>query len=253
MNRKRWFISLAVLLPLVLLGTAKWATLWRPVVIGRVPRAGMVSEASNRYLRVSGVRMDATVPGDTVLFDLKTGVQTYQNRANTGIFRDWTWSIETRNQPQLTLRRGNDSFVYPIRNCTGNSEIQAFVIAPERDCVQLFMGGRYYQWSFQSRRLEREFQIPFILGDCCAFSHDGKTLIQAGIYATALFSTRDGRTLSYLPKSPNPKSRVSATGISEFGSYIISGNFRVAEARSGRVLWEFNPAELGYFDASLSN
>lgn len=124
----------------------------------------------------------------------------------------------------------------------GGLSVSAFVVAPERNCVQLLLGSRYYQWNLQSHQLEREFQVPIIYEAFCAFSRDGKTLVQAGRFATATFSTRTGRTLSYLPKSPNPKPpRISTTAISAYSSYIISNNFGVAQTRTGHVLWQFDP------------
>jgi len=92
MNRKRWFITLAVVLPLALFGAAKWATRWRPIAVGRVEGVYAINGVSNRYLSVYNGKTGSG------LFDLKTGAQTNMN-ALSGLADDWIWSIETRAAP----------------------------------------------------------------------------------------------------------------------------------------------------------
>ena len=241
MNPRHWFIALAVALPLALFGAAKWATRWRPIAIGRVDGASGMNGVSNHYLSIHKYE------AGSVLFDLNTGAQTNTN-ALSGVTGDWIWSIETRAQPHLTLTKGDTSVIYRIRRLSkrkdfdGDLNVSAFVIAPERNCVQLLLGSRYYQWNLQSRQLEREFQVPIIYGAYCAFSRDGKTLVEAGRYAVATFSTRTGRTLTYRPGNPKLQFGMATFGISTHGSYIFAdnpgGGWDVEEARTGRVLWQ---------------
>ena len=240
MNHKNWLISLAVLLPIILFGAAKWATRWRPNAIGRVDRASSINGASNRYLNVNGI-----------LLDLKTGAQSDIPGPN-GVCGDWIWSVETRGRPHLTLLKENTSLTYSIPRLSNSRNsglsdwtfVVATIVAPERNCVQLLLGNRYYQWNLQSRQLEHEFQMPIICQPFCAFSRDGKTLIQAGRYAVATFSTRTGRTLTYRPGNPNLKFGMATFGISAHGSYLMadnpSGDWDVEEARTGRVLWQLS-------------
>ena len=240
MKRRRLFFALAIFVPLAIFGAAKWATRWRPIVIGRIG-ANDINGVSNRYLSTG-----------SCVFDLNKGTQ-INIKAQSGVTDDWIWSIETRVRPRLTLRKDDLSFTYFMPRldkrddftADGGLSVSALVVAPERNCVQLLLGSRYYQWNLQSRSLERDFQIPIIYGAFCAFSRDGKTLVQAGRYAVATFSTLTGRTLTYRPGNPRLQFGMATFGISAYGSYIIAhnldGNFDVEGTRDGHVLWQFDP------------
>ena len=239
MNR-RLLVALAVVLPLAIFGAAKWATRWRPIAIGRVDGASSINGASNRYLNVNGV-----------LLDLKMGTQSDIPGPN-GVCGDWIWSVATRGRPHLTLIKENTSLTYSIPRLSSSrnsgfsdwTSVVAAAVAPERNCVQLLLGNRYYQWNLQSRQLEREFQMPIICQPFCAFSRDGKTLIQAGRYAVATFSTRTGRTLTYRPGNPKLKFGMATFGISAHGCYLVAdnldGSWDVEETSTGRVLWQLS-------------
>ena len=246
MKRRRLFLVLAILLPLSIFGAAKWAARYRPIGIGRVEGANAINGVSNRYLSVPW-----NITG-SCSFDLNNGTQININ-AQSGVTRDWIWSIETRVRPRLVLTKNDLSFAYFVprldkRNdwaADGGLSVSALVVAPECNCVQLLLGSRYYRWNLRSRSLERDFQMPIIYGAFCAFSRDGKTLVEAGRYAVATFSTLTGRTLTYRPGNPKLKFGMSTCGISAYGSYIIAdnldGNFDVERTRDGRVLWQFDP------------
>lgn len=247
MNPKKWLVAVAVVLPIILFGAAKWATRWRPIAIGRFDGAPGVEGASDRYLDVSGT-----------LLDLNTGAQTHI-KVPSGAAGGWIWSVETRGHPHLTLIKEDTSLTYSIPRLSKSNKsgwndwtfVAATAITPERNCVQLFLGNRYYQWNLQSRHLEREFQTPVICQPFCAFSRDGQTLIQAGRYAVATFSTRTGRTLTYRPGNPKLQFGMATFGISAYGSYIIAhnldNNFDVEQTRTGHVLWQIDPISIPVF------
>ena len=252
MKRRRFFVALAVLLPLALFGAAKWAGRWRPVVIGQVVGANAVVQASDRHLVLS------CRTGDEVLFDLQTG----ETRRLVGqvLSSDGAWlcQLTLAPKPQLALRPANTPaslpLIYELPALTADEKTSiapnwsnyGWVRAsPARDTIELFFIRRYCRWQQRLRRLERSFIIDYSATSAPALSHDGNFLISASFGQISIFSARSGQLQKEI--ALQGASSFESTRPSPFGLYALydapgklgPSRFNVVNTQTGRALWQF--------------
>lgn len=248
MNRRRFLIALAILIPLALFGAAKWATRWRPVAIASIYGLHYVGETSRRYLIVGGNERN-------FLFDLKTGANrelSHQGLASNGAL----WSFD-RDQGQFQLSQANGAalaLALPDELVTGDSSkfplgsgmpVRIRVTASQNR-VEAHFSNRYCRWNLSSRRLERNVLLDFQNYGDTALSRDGAWIVQAGYEDIAFVSTRSGRVGRRVALRFNV---FESMMISPYGSFALydqgAGNssswrWRVVDTGTGRVKWSFD-------------
>ena len=280
MNRRRILIALAILTPLALFGAAKWATRWRPVVVGATlgrTRHSPLVRASARYV-VAGDRTSYT------RFDLQTGARVaLQNggMARTsatkrgGIAPTGAWAVErtvnSKGHWKLILTApdgaarayscGGAGFDLPpgsgpIPNWeVENLAAQRLRVSPAGNRLELLDGYHYWRWNLASGALERQIALeqPDPLGNAddrdaesFALTRDGERAVFPVEKTLVWRSMRSGAVLTRVPLGGVPHFR--AARVSPLGTYALfdanltgaTARWRVVETRTGRVLWSFD-------------
>ena len=262
MNRRRFLIALAVLVPLGMFGAAKWTARFRPTRIGPLMRPGpgwtaWSAQASPRYLLAGD--------GHYTLFDLQTGARRAAPQQGVVGQGAWLYSFVAGKPVRLALSdggAGTRQFVVPDTAMSGQSSAvlwdaasRNLRVVAQRNCVELLWSGTLFcRWNLRSGQLERRAtllspaQTPFngqLRSIAKAVSRDGERVIQAIPSVIETLSTRDGAVMRRVPVQD-----VRSTGkiqMSSFGSYALYenssgshvGSWRVVETASGRTLWNF--------------
>lgn len=253
MNRRRWFIAFAVLLPIAIFGAAKWATRWRPVAIGPLIDQPQILVgppqimASERLVRVS----------NGTLYDLQTNqrTQTQEDLVGQGTWM-WSWDWEQPKDHllvvwQLLLRDGtkppvNYNLETPVGYYfSGDGSWVRISDAENRVEMLIAASGEYYRWNYTSRAIEIHTKFALENGPS-AVSRDGATYFFAEYHAISAFSTRDGHLIKRVPLAIRSSSR-GRVQISPFGSYALypvengaALHWNVVDARSGQLQWKFD-------------
>ncbi len=270
MNRRRFLIALAIIIPLVLFGVAKNAASWRPVKVGRLftsrapaPVYDFEIQASRHYVIAGGFLQ--------TIFDLRTGeARTFAQGVSGDRAGLREFSALTQRQLRVYGEDGQPRFydlpasIYLERDETQTPWITAprdnVSIAAPRDAawIELFWESHYYRWDESSRKMTRSRE--FIFGKTCweALSRDGETLICAGYKSIERFSTRTAHqigSVALVGLRPSLQARMSA-----FGSYALYDSqrngithWRVVDTASGRIRWNFDLEGQQFNAAALSS
>ena len=252
MNRRRFLIALAVLVPLAIFSVAKWATRWRPVALGAT--TGMsAGDGAPVAAGQNAVVLQAPSQRQTLRLDLQTG----QMRAlgTRGICQDgraW-WQLGPRHNakdnPPLLITHDGQTRAYPLpREVSQRLPIYtagARVYRTETR-IDLVYEDHYCRWDVATGRLERHLKCEMDFETAwAALTRDGTTLVDASDAPIALLSTRTGRVIKRVIVAGTRFGGAVTT--SNFGSYVVSTARKVSNGdplrweiinpRKGRVLW----------------
>ena len=254
MNRRRFLIALAILVPLALFGAAKWASRWRPVRVG-----AMVGAPKNPAptLRVTERAVLACHNyGVCTRFDLTADLNAAARRKvrRQTVARDGTWTAALVSRPnaelqpaltpklELALTRDGATRAYPIPNLTittGEAGFEARAlnertlrVSPELNRVEMVLFTSYYRWNLATRALERRTALPmvgfgsvngFIEENVVALARDGESVCLLNSHFIEWRSARDGRTLRRFPVRGMRPTNVTSDQIqvSTFGALAL--------------------------------
>ena len=269
MNRRRILVALAILVPLAIFGAAKWATRFRPVRVGvlpKQPRYLPVLRASDRYV----------VAGDRTIyscFDLQTGARTTLQNQGIAPVGAWMvrrtgdvtgrWQLELTAPNGATRAYGCGDVGFNIAPSSGarpnwqveNLAIQRLRVSTANNRLELLDGYHYLRWNLTSGALERQTALqqsdPLENADdrdaeSFALTRDGKRAL-APVEKTLVWrSTRNGEVLVRVPLRGVTSFRT--VRVSPFGTFALYSvdmtgsvaRWRVVDAQTGRALWSFD-------------
>lgn len=277
MNRRRFFLALAVVVPLVTLGAAKWAMRFRPVKVGallgaKAPHLPVTLRVSARYVIAGTTSFNAYT-----LFDLKEG--TRQRIADQTLIEGGAgrWQIRvtgavgstpTPGNVQLVFKAGDGStraYALPnlsISNPGGGYTIETISrqtarVSSTLNRVELMLGNSYYRWNQTSRVLERQFLFwdvlnfnGFLEESVPAIARDGESVVLLNSQSIVWRSTRTGKVGKRITlQGFRPANQTSDNiDVSTYGHYalyrtfasgVVSTHWQLRDARNGCVLRTF--------------
>ena len=259
MNRRRLLVALAVLLLLAIFGAAKIAASWRPVAVVRLFPAGTSGfwtplAVSSRYVSA----------GENALFDLNTGERVARARVfdYRGTFVGETleptgglWSLPQSGAPRVQLRDGARRFDLPLPRALLLDDLRNYLLRAPHQASQgatwraqgrfdLLGEGVYLRW--RAGRLERDLSYLVADDGPATLTRDGETIVIAGSSGFSFLSARTGklqRRVVFTKFKPYGWVEISPYGSHALydvtGSGGLQSRWRVVEAQSGRVAWEF--------------
>lgn len=253
MNRRRFLIALAVVIPLAIFVAAKIAASWRPVMLMHFdsgPYDDLKIQASEQMVAVSDTQFNLQTEHKEKLHDRMSAVGA------------WTWNWVGGAKPHLLLRDGTQAArSYPLPGVGDEEEwyqVEPLMrFSPATDRVELLFNGNYYRWQARSRRLQRHIQLADVDSRLAGFTRmialtrDGETVVFAGTTAIREISTRTGRTLRRVPL--RGVEFFETIRVSPFGRYALYETpgqktyFEqiVVDTRSGRALWKLKMGSNG--------
>ena len=243
MNR-RILIALAVLVPLAIFGAAKWASRFRPVLLGAV--------GGTHLARVQMSASESTVAVDDQKFDLKGAYSDALPNHFLGVGR-WTWAWAPGYPALLFLDDGLhpvQTYALPVNIPVDEGEFAQPLVnfSPAADRVEMLVLGHYVRWRAHSRAVERHCELVTghdnirELAGAFALSRDGETVVFAGTASITVFSTRTGKPVRVTPlQDATLGETIEISPHGRYALYELSTHRffkqRVVETRSGRVPW----------------